>query len=104
LSEARKDDGGRKGTHGTQNSNSAGPWTLYLGGRVITLRMSDSSTHPYTLEVAPAPKPARHFHFEIRQHGKLLQRSDRPYGGEHEARKRGLAEIEKLLHGVTDRR
>jgi hypothetical protein len=69
-----------------------------------TPNMSNPSTYPYSLEITPAEKPTGHFKFAIRHHGKLLQRSDRPYDGEREARKRGLAEIEKLLHGVTDRR
>lgn len=66
--------------------------------------MSDQLTYPYTLEVMPASKPAGHFDWVIRRHGKLVQRSDRAYGEESDARKRGLNEIEKLLHGVSDRR
>ena len=68
------------------------------------VRMNDQATYPYTLEVTAAPRPAGHFQFAIRQHGKLLQRSDRPYPNQGEAQKRGLAEIEKLLHGVGERR
>jgi hypothetical protein len=66
--------------------------------------MSDKATYPYTLEVIPAPKPAGHYQWAIRRRGKLVQRSDRAYGGEYDARKRGLAEIEKLLLGIDDRR
>lgn len=65
--------------------------------------MTDQATHPYTLEIMPADKPG-HFHFAIRRQRKMLQRSDRAYFGEDEARKRGLAEIEKLLHGADERR
>jgi hypothetical protein len=65
--------------------------------------MSDNQTYPYTLEITPATKPAGHFQWAIRRHGKLLQRSDRPSVTEAEARKRGRAQIEKLLHGGDDR-
>ena len=66
--------------------------------------MTNQATYPYTLEVGPAKRPAGHFLFAIRHQGKLLQRSDRSYPTEEEAQKRGLAEIEKLLHGVGERR
>jgi hypothetical protein len=62
----------------------------------------NDNTHPYTLEVIPAEKPAGHFHWVIRKHGKLLQRSDRPSVTEAEARKRGMAEIEKMLHAAMN--
>jgi hypothetical protein len=66
--------------------------------------MSDQAPYPYILEIISAKKPAGHFQFAIRKHGKMLQRSDRAYPTEEEAHKRGLAEIEKQLHGTGDRR
>jgi hypothetical protein len=59
----------------------------------------NDNIHPYTLEVSAAPKPAGHFHWAIRKNGKLLQRSDRPQASESDARKRGMAEIEKIFRG-----
>jgi hypothetical protein len=64
----------------------------------------NDNTHPYTLEVSPAEKPAGHFHWAIRKNGKLLQRSDRPQTSESDARKRGMAEIEKMFRGSGERR
>jgi hypothetical protein len=66
--------------------------------------MPNDNTHPYTLEVSSAEKPARHFHWAIRKHGKLVQRSDRPQATEYDARKRAMTEIEKMLHGGDERR
>ena len=64
----------------------------------------NDNIHPYTLEVLPVEKPAGHFHWAIRKHGKLLQRSDRPQATEIDARKRGMAEIEKIFRGSGERR
>jgi hypothetical protein len=74
------------------------------GSVVAVVPMNSSSTHPYTLQVSAVEKTARHFHWAIRKHGRLLQRSDRPQATEYDARKRGMAEIEKILHGGDERR
>ena len=60
------------------------------------------STNGYTLEVLPAKKPG-HFQWAIRQHGKLVQRADRLQISEEDARKRGLEQIERIVHGRDDR-
>jgi hypothetical protein len=54
-----------------------------------------NDTYPYTLDIIPSAKPAGHFDWAIRKHGKLVQRSDRAQPTEDAARKRGLAEIER---------
>jgi hypothetical protein len=71
---------------------------------MLSSGMSDDQTYPYTLEVTPSEKPAGHFRWAIRQHGKLLQRSDRSHPSEEAARKNGLAEIERKLRGGDERR
>jgi hypothetical protein len=66
--------------------------------------MQDEKTYPYTLEVMPNKKKPGQFEWAIRQHGKLLQRSDRLLGSEEAARKNGMAEIERKLQGGDERR
>jgi hypothetical protein len=66
--------------------------------------MSDQKTYPYVLDVVPSAKKPGQFEWTIRQHGKLLQRSDRVYFSEEAARKNGMAEVERKLHGGDDRR
>ncbi len=66
--------------------------------------MSDQATYPYTLDIIATQKPLGYFQWAIRNRGKLVQRSDRAYAGEDEARQRGLTAIEKLRHGLDDRR
>ena len=41
----------------------------------------DTGTYPYTLEVLSCEKPAGHFQWAIRKHGKLVERSDRAHQG-----------------------
>ncbi len=62
--------------------------------------MSDSSTHPYTLEIVPPKAEGGSYQWAIRKHGKLAQRSDRNYHSEAKAHETGMAQIEKLLAGV----
>lgn len=57
-------------------------------------RMSNE-TYPYSLDIVPAERPAGHFHWAIRRHGKLIERSDRPLPSEEAARKKGEAGIER---------
>jgi hypothetical protein len=64
--------------------------------------MSDQATQPYSLQVTPAK--AGHFYWEIRRKGRLVQRSDRAFAGEENARKRGREAVERLLHGADERR
>ncbi len=65
------------------------------GGHIGT--MSTDAIYPYTLEIRPCEEPEGHFTWVIRERGKLLQRSDKPHSSEALARKRGEAEIERLL-------
>ena len=64
----------------------------------------NDNTHPYTLEILPVEKPAGHFLWAIRKNGKLLQRSGQPQATESDARKRGMAEIERIFRGGGERR
>ena len=57
----------------------------------------DNGTYPYALEVLPCEKPAGHFQWAIRKHGKLVERSDRAHPSEHSARESGQAALERQL-------
>ena len=54
-----------------------------------------NGTYPYTLEVQPCDKPAGHFRWAIRKHGRLVERSDRPYPSGQSAREKGQAALER---------
>ena len=54
-----------------------------------------NDTHPYTFDIVPSPTKADHFLWVIRKHGKLLERSDRLYRSEAEARKSAEKAIER---------
>ena len=64
--------------------------------------MKENPTHPFTLDVLPAP--GGHFQWAIRERGKLLQRSDRPQPSARVAREKGEAVLESLFLGVPDTR
>ncbi len=55
----------------------------------------DNGTYPYSLAVLPCEKPAGHFQWVIRKHGKLIERSDRAHPSERSARERGQAALER---------
>ena len=60
-------------------------------------------TYPFTLDIHPCAKPAGHFAWAIRKHGKLLERSDRPHHSEHSARQRGEVNAEvSSAHPLSD--
>ena len=63
-----------------------------------------TSTYPYTLEVEPNPRSEGAWQWAIRNHGKLVQRSDRAQPSEAKARSQGAETIEKLLHGAGEDR
>ncbi|GLS43845.1 hypothetical protein GCM10007884_18300 [Methylobacterium brachythecii] len=69
------------------------------GSAPYILTMSNNSANPYTLEIAACERPAGHFTWAIRRHGKLFQRADRLQTTEEAAERSGLAAIEKLLNG-----
>ena len=57
----------------------------------------DNATYPYTLTISPSERTAGHFEWAIRRHGKLVERSDRPYPSERSARESGQAALERQL-------
>src|SRR3954453_4270449 len=64
----------------------------------------DNGTYPYTLAVLPCEKPAGHFQWVIRKHGKLVERVERsdrahPPNGppENEARLRLSARLKSAM-------
>ena len=57
-------------------------------------RMNENSTHPYALEIQPTSKPGT-FQWTIRRHGKLIQRSDKTFRLQEDARKDGEKAIER---------
>ena len=63
-----------------------------------------TDTHPYVLEVGPNPRSEGSWQWAIRQHGKLVQRSDRATPSEAKARANGMEQIEKLLSGSDEGR
>jgi hypothetical protein len=67
-----------------------GDRAYHMGG------MSHEEIFPYTLDVQPCDRPAGHFRWTIREHGKLLQRSDRSHFPEQAALKNGRAELERV--------
>ena len=60
-----------------------------------------TNTYPYTLDVERKSEGV--WHWAIRQHGKLVERSDFRLPSEAKARARGMEKIEQMLHGVDDR-
>jgi hypothetical protein len=57
----------------------------------------DNETYPYTLAILPSERLAGQFDWTIRKHGKLVERSDRPYPSERSARESGQAALERQL-------
>jgi hypothetical protein len=55
----------------------------------------DNATYPYTLTISPSERTAGHFEWAVRRHGKLVERSDRPYPSERSARESGQAALER---------
>jgi len=64
---------------------------------------TDSKIHPYSLEILPPKADGASYQWAIRKNGKLAQRSDRSLHSEAKARENGMAQIEKLLSGFSDR-
>ena len=62
-----------------------------------------TNTHPYTLEVERNPRSEGAWQWAIRQHRKLVERSDRALASEAKARAQGMEQIEKMLHGGDER-
>jgi hypothetical protein len=57
----------------------------------------DNATYSYTLTILPSERLTGHFDWAIRRHGKLVERSDRPYPSERSARESGQAALERQL-------
>ena len=70
-----------------------------LGARFMPQSgMSDNNaTYPYTLTILPIERLTGHFEWAIRRHGKLVERSDRPYPSERSAQESGQAALERQL-------
>ena len=58
--------------------------------------------HPFTFELVPSNRAAGGYHWAIRKHGKLVQRSDNPLSTEAKARAQALAMIERLRVGQVN--
>lgn len=54
---------------------------------------------PFTFELVPSQREAGGYHWAIRKHGKLVQRSDSPLLTEAKARTQALAMIDRLRVG-----
>jgi hypothetical protein len=52
----------------------------------------------YAVEVVPSAIPGK-FQWEIRERGKLIQRSDKQFTSEEAARASGLEEVQRRTHG-----
>ncbi|UIY45779.1 hypothetical protein [Methylobacterium radiotolerans] len=57
---------------------------------------------PFTFELVASNRAAGGFHWAIRKHGKLVQRSDSPLPTEDKARIQALAMIERLRVGQVN--
>ena len=73
------------------------PKVRLTGSSHIPGMSDDNETYPYTLAVLPCEKPAGHFQWAIRKHGKLVERSDRPHPSERSPRERGQAALERQV-------
>ena len=63
----------------------------------------EPNTYPYALEIIPPKLEGGSYHWAIRKHGKLHERSDRGFRSEASARHQGLAQIERLLSVAGER-
>lgn len=57
---------------------------------------------PFTFELVPSQREAGGYHWAIRKHGKLVQRSDTPLSTEAKARIQAEAMIERLRVGQVN--
>lgn len=55
--------------------------------------------YPFTVELVPSKREAGGYHWAIRKHGKLVQRSDSPLPTASKAHSQALAMIERLRRG-----
>lgn len=58
--------------------------------------------HPFAFELVPSQREAGGYHWAIRKHGKLVQRSNGPLSTEAKARTQALAMIERLRVGQVN--
>lgn len=59
-------------------------------------------SQPLTFELVPSQREAGGYHWAIRKHGKLVQRSDTPLPTEAKARIQAKAMIERLRVGQVN--
>ncbi|KNY19555.1 hypothetical protein [Methylobacterium sp. ARG-1] len=65
--------------------------------------MSETETlQPFTFELVPSQRETGGYHWAIRKHGKLVQRSDTPLSTETKARTQALAMIERRRVGQVN--
>lgn len=57
---------------------------------------------PFTFELVPSQREAGGYHWAIRKHGKLVQRSDSALPTESKARTQALAMIDRLRVGQVN--
>lgn len=65
--------------------------------------MSNEVPHPYSITVEPLKKPEGQFGWALRKHGKLTERSDRPFTSEAKAYESALKAIEREQTGFGSR-
>lgn len=58
--------------------------------------------HPFTFDLVPSKREAGGYHWAIRKHGKLVQRSDTALPTESKARTQALAMIDRLRVGQVN--
>lgn len=58
--------------------------------------------HTFTYDLVPSKREAGGYHWAIRKHGKLVQRSDTPLPNEAQARTQALAMIDRLRVGQVN--
>jgi hypothetical protein len=59
--------------------------------------MVDRVPHPYSIDLEPCDQPSGHFHWKLRRHGSLIERSTRPLDSAELAEKRAMQVLERVL-------
>ena len=65
--------------------------------------MTEAVPHPYSITVEPLKKPEGQFGWALRKHGKLIERSDRPFSTEAKAFEAAMKAIERSETGFGSR-
>jgi hypothetical protein len=59
--------------------------------------MIDRVPYPYSVELEPCEQRPGHFHWKLRRHGSLLERSMRPLETAELAEKRAMQALDRVL-------